>query len=46
MTKLESDRENFFKSIELFKEKFEKIKKFNNLDTATEFSSDAFDLKD
>ena len=34
------------KSIEQYKQHFEKIKKFNDLSAITEYSADAFNLKE
>lgn len=44
--KLEAERDQFTKSIEQFKQHFEKIKKFNDLSAITEYSADAFTLKE
>jgi hypothetical protein len=44
LAKLEQEKENFAKSIELYKEHFAKIKKFNDLRTVNEYSQDAFAL--
>jgi hypothetical protein len=46
LAKLEQEKENFAKSIELYKEDFTKIKKFNDLRTVNEYSSDAFALNE
>lgn len=46
MTKLETEKDQFWKSIESYKAHFEKIKKFNDLRTVNEFSHDALDLRD
>lgn len=46
MTKLEQEKENFLKSITQFSETFEKIKNFNNIDKAPEFSTDAYSLQE
>lgn len=42
LAKLDQEKENFVKSIELYKEHFAKIKKFNDLRTVNEYSQDAF----
>lgn len=44
LAKLEQEKENFVKSIELYKEHFNKIKKFSDLRTVNEYSQDAFQL--
>lgn len=44
--RLDQEKDNFVKSIEQFKQIFEKIKKFNNLQNVNEYSTDAFSLKD
>lgn len=44
--KLEAEREQFWKSIDQYKQHFEKIKKFNDLSAITEYSADAFTLKE
>lgn len=46
MTKLEQEKENFLRSIEQYKDNFEKIKRFNDVAAALEFSADAFTLKE
>jgi hypothetical protein len=46
MAKLEQEKENFLKSIQLYTEHFEKIKNFNNVDKAYEYSADAFSLQE
>ncbi len=46
MQKLDQEKEAFVKSIEQYKQHFEKIKKFNDLNTVNEFSTDAFTLKE
>jgi hypothetical protein len=46
MAKLDSEKENFVKQIEQYKTHFEKIKKFNDLSTVNEYSTDAFTLKE
>lgn len=38
MSKLDQEKDHFVKSIEIFKQNLEKIKKFNNLDHANEFA--------
>jgi len=43
---LEQERDLFVKSIEQYKQHFEKIKKFNDLSAITEYSADAFNLKE
>ena len=40
-SKLEQERDLFIKSIEVYKQNLEKIKRFNNLDHANEFAQDA-----
>ncbi len=44
--KLESEKEQFIKSIEVFKQNLEKIKKFTNLEHANEFAQDALQLRE
>lgn len=46
MAKLDQEKENFIKSIEQFKQHFEKIKKFNDLSAVNEYSTDAFTLRE
>ena len=41
MSKLDQEKDHFIKSIDIFKQVIEKIKKFNNLDNANEFAQDA-----
>jgi len=38
MTRLDTEKDQFMKSIELYKQHFEKIKKFSDLNTVDEFS--------
>jgi hypothetical protein len=38
MSKLDQEKDQFVKSIEVFKQNLEKIKKFNNLQHANEFA--------
>lgn len=45
MTKLDQEKDNFFKSIEVYKETFSKIKQFNNLNNVGEYSADSFKLR-
>lgn len=45
LAKLDQEKENFLKSIEMYKEHFAKIKKFNDLRTVNEFSQEAYSLK-
>ena len=45
-TKLESEKDQFLKCIEQYKQAFEKIKKFRDLNTVNEFAQDAYDLRD
>lgn len=46
MTKLDQDKEQFVKSIDVFKQNLEKIKKFTNLQHANEFAQDAQQLRE
>lgn len=46
MAKLDQEKDNFIKSIEGFKQSFEKIKKFKDLNSAAEYSADAFQLRE
>lgn len=46
MSKLDQEKENFIKNIEQYKQHFEKIKKFNDLNAVNEFSTDAFTLRE
>lgn len=46
MSKLDSEKEQFVKSIDTFKQNLDKIKKFNNLENANEFASDAQQLRE
>lgn len=46
MSKLDSEKEQFIKSIDTFKQNLDKIKKFNNLENANEFASDAQQLRE
>jgi len=44
MTRLDTEKEHFAKSLEQYREILEKLKKFNSLGQVREFSSDAFKL--
>jgi dynein heavy chain len=46
MSKLDQEKEGFVKSIEVFKQNLEKIKKFTNLDHANEYAQDAQQLNE
>lgn len=46
MTKLEQDKEQFLKSIEVYYKDFQKIKTFKNIDELKEFAVDANGLED
>ena len=46
MSKLDQEKDQFVKSIEVFKQNLEKIKKFNNLQHANEFAQDAQQLRE
>ena len=46
MAKLDQEKEAFIRSIEQHKQSFEKIKKFHDLSTVTEYSGDAFALRE
>jgi hypothetical protein len=41
MSKLDIEKDQFVKSIEVYKQNLEKIKKFNNLAHANEYAQDA-----
>jgi hypothetical protein len=41
MSKLDQEKDIFIKSIEVFKQTLEKIKKFHSLDNANGFAADA-----
>jgi len=46
MSKLDSEKEQFIKSIDGFKQNLEKIKKFSNLEHANEYAQDAQVLRE
>jgi hypothetical protein len=46
MSKLDQEKDQFVKSIEVFKHVLEKIKKFNNLEHANDFAGDALQLRE
>lgn len=46
MSKLDQEKDVFIKSIEAYKQTLEKIKKFNNLENANDFSADALELRE
>jgi dynein heavy chain len=45
MINLDQEKERFFKSIETYKETFNKIKQFKNLNNVGEYSADSFKLR-
>ena len=46
MAKLDQEKDAFIRSIEQHKQSCEKIKKFHDLSTVTEYSGDAFALRE